>query len=110
MKTPIFICTLIIIIFFNTNHVFGQRKSHFKKVKKKEFSTILDSANVTGSILILDYYSRAYYSNNFKHCKQGYLPASTFKIVNSIIGLETGVIENENTIFKWDEKPRSYKI
>lgn len=33
------------------------------------------------------------------------LPASTFKIPNSLIGLETGVITAE-TVFKWDGKPR----
>lgn len=30
------------------------------------------------------------------------LPASTFKIVNSLIGLQTGVITNENMVIKWD--------
>ena len=30
------------------------------------------------------------------------LPASTFKIVNSLIGLETGSITNENMVIKWD--------
>jgi len=36
-----------------------------------------------------------------------YLPASTFKIVNSLIGLETGRIVNENMIIKWDGITRS---
>ncbi len=31
-----------------------------------------------------------------------YLPASTFKIVNSLIGLETGRIVNEKMAIKWD--------
>lgn len=34
-------------------------------------------------------------------------PCSTFKIVNSLIGLETGVIQDENTLYKWDGKKRS---
>ena len=29
-------------------------------------------------------------------------PASTFKIVNSLIGLQTGVITNEHMVIKWD--------
>lgn len=29
-------------------------------------------------------------------------PCSTFKIVNSLIGLETNVLHDENTTFKWD--------
>jgi beta-lactamase class D len=31
-----------------------------------------------------------------------YLPASTFKIVNSLIGLQTGVIKNEKMVIPWD--------
>jgi beta-lactamase class D len=31
-----------------------------------------------------------------------YTPASTFKIVNSLIGLQTGRIDNEKMIIKWD--------
>ncbi len=31
-----------------------------------------------------------------------YLPASTFKIVNSLIGLESGVVKDDSTIIKWD--------
>jgi len=33
------------------------------------------------------------------------LPASTFKILNSLIGLETGVIPDENYVIKWDGTP-----
>jgi beta-lactamase class D len=33
---------------------------------------------------------------------QRFLPASTFKILNSLISLETGVIPDEDTVIKWD--------
>lgn len=36
-----------------------------------------------------------------------YLPASTFKIVNSLIGLQTGVITNEKMVIPWDGVKRS---
>jgi len=36
-----------------------------------------------------------------------YTPASTFEIVNSLIGLETGVITDEKMIIKWDGIKRS---
>jgi beta-lactamase class D len=35
-----------------------------------------------------------------------YTPASTFKIVNSLIGLQTGVIKDENMVIKWDSVKR----
>jgi len=36
-----------------------------------------------------------------------YSPASTFKIVNSLIGIETGRIVNEKMVIKWDGKVRT---
>jgi beta-lactamase class D len=40
---------------------------------------------------------------------QRVLPASTFKIVNSLIGIETGKIVDENMVIKWDGIKRSHK-
>ncbi|HWI89684.1 MAG TPA: class D beta-lactamase [Flavisolibacter sp.] len=36
-----------------------------------------------------------------------FLPASTFKIVNSLIGLQTGIINNTQMVIKWDGIERS---
>ena len=38
--------------------------------------------------------------------KQRFLPASTFKIPNALIGLEVGSISDENEVFHWDGKPK----
>ncbi len=77
------------------------------EVTVEEFQTILDAAEVSGSILIWD--EKKYYSNDFDWAKKGKLPASTFKIPNSIIALELGIIENDSTIIKWDGKKRFQK-
>ncbi|HEX2953248.1 MAG TPA: penicillin-binding transpeptidase domain-containing protein, partial [Bacillota bacterium] len=37
-------------------------------------------------------------------------PCSTFKIVNSLIGLETGVLKDENTMIAWDGTKYDYPI
>lgn len=74
-----------------------------------QFQVILDSAKVKGAILIYALEEGNYYSNNFEWANKGQLPASTYKIPNSIIALETGVVENDSTIFKWDGKKRSFK-
>ena len=39
---------------------------------------------------------------------QRFSPASTFKIVNSLIGLQTGVITNDTMQIKWDGKTQFY--
>ena len=74
-----------------------------------EFQSIIDSADVKGSIVIYDLKDDKYYSNDFQWAKKGYLPASTFKITNSIIALETGIVENDSTILKWDGEKRRLK-
>ncbi len=89
-----------------------QQKQEKKVVKNfiyevdTTLNVIFDSANVEGSILILDYKSMKFISNNFERAKTGFLPASTFKIPNTIIGLETRVVNTNEVIFKWDGQPR----
>jgi beta-lactamase class D len=89
----------------------GQKQSPDKDIVHSEIYSadlqqIIDSSNVSGSVLVYDPQTRTSWSNNFVRCDSGFLPASTFKIVNSIIALETGVVENDSTIFKWNGEKR----
>lgn len=86
-----------------------KKKADNNTILKPKFQSIIDSSEVTGSILIYDLSEDTYYSNDFEWSNKGNLPASTFKIVNSIIGLETGVIESDSTVFKWDGKKKRLK-
>jgi len=80
------------------------------RVTNVAFQTILDSADLKGAILIFDPINNKYFSNDFTWSEKGQLPASTFKIPNSMIALETGVVANDSTLFKWDGKKRAFKI
>lgn len=73
-----------------------------------DFDKILDSFQVNGSILIYDNDKNTFYSNDFDWAKIGKLPASTFKIPNSIIAVELGIIENDTTILKWNGEQRKW--
>lgn len=42
---------------------------------------------------------------NRERCGERFLPASTFKILNSLIALESGVIADENEVIPWDGTP-----
>ncbi|MCR9171165.1 MAG: class D beta-lactamase [bacterium] len=77
------------------------------KVEVPDFQSVIDSAGLNGAILIFDEIN--YYSNNFEWAKKRHLPASTFKIPNSIIALELGVVESDSTISTWDGEPRNLK-
>jgi len=66
---------------------------------------IFDKYGMTGTILILDPQSGRSFGYNPARWDSGYLPASTFKIPNTLIGLETGVIK-PNHVFKWKGEER----
>lgn len=79
------------------------------EIVERKFQNIIDAAKVQGAILVYDFEKEVYYSNDFEWTKKGNLPASTFKIPNSIIALETGVVENDSTLFEWDGEERMLK-
>lgn len=84
-------------------------KSNPSEILNEDFQKILDDAEVEGAILIYDAQNKTYQSNDFAWCRQGHLPASTFKITNSLIGIEAGVIGADTTLFKWNGEPQRLK-
>lgn len=75
-------------------------------MKMPQWDSILMEHQVKGAILILDSTKNIYYGNDSNYSSKGYLPASTFKIPNSLVGLAAGVLKDENTIFPWDGEDR----
>lgn len=80
------------------------------EVQMNSLQGILDSADVAGAILIFDPQEDTYYANSFEMANEGHLPASTFKIPNSIIALELGTVEDDSTMLLWDGQPRLFDI
>lgn len=76
------------------NSVDGAQKINFER----QFKEI----GVEGSILIYDLKANRTYQHNPTRNATSYLPASTFKILNSLISLETGVISDEVAVLTWD--------
>lgn len=48
-----------------------------------------------------------YLACNPARVQRTFLPASTFKIANALIGLETGAVRDEHTAMKWDGRQRA---
>ena len=66
-----------------------------------------DENHVTGTFGLYDNGQGQFTIYNLSRFKDSaYLPASTFKIVNSLIGIETGIITNEKMVIPWDGIPR----
>jgi beta-lactamase class D len=62
--------------------------------------------NVEGSIMVYDANNDRIFQHNPPRNQTAFLPASTFKILNSLIALDTGVISDEQAILTWDGIPR----
>jgi len=61
-----------------------------------------DAKNVEGCFTMLNNADGKITVYNMDMDTSRFLPASTFKIVNSLIGLQTGVITDEKMVIKWD--------
>jgi beta-lactamase class D len=62
-----------------------------------------DSAGVQGCFGLFNNSENNFVIYNLSRYRDSaYTPASTFKIVNSLIGIQTGVISDENMVIKWD--------
>jgi beta-lactamase class D len=57
---------------------------------------------IEGSIAIYDLQRDRWYQHNPQRNNQEFGPASTFKILNSLIALESGAIASESAVLTWD--------
>ncbi len=89
---------LILLILLFISSILPQEKIENKNDLKKFF----DDYNVKGSFLLYYLNEDKYVCYNIERCRTRFLPASTFKIFNSLVGIETGIIPDSNFIFYWD--------
>jgi len=64
----------------------------------------LEAEQVSGAMALFDTRDGKLACSDASRCKKGYIPASTFKIANTIIGLETGVVSDADSPLPWDGK------
>lgn len=69
--------------------------------QKPDLNRPFQDCKINGSITIYDYQKKQWIFSNKADAHQPTLPASTFKVVNSLIALETGVAKDEHTVIKW---------
>ena len=68
-----------------------------------EIGKFFSEAGVDGCFAIMNNANGEFTIHNLKRYRDSaFLPASTFKIVNSLVGLQTGRITNDSMIIKWN--------
>jgi beta-lactamase class D len=63
--------------------------------------------NLSGAFVLSSVEGDSTFRYNPAQCATRFSPASTFKIPNSLIGLETGVLRDRHTVIPWDSVVRT---
>ena len=92
----------LILIVFGLSTCKQQQATEIRDNFKKYY----EQYKVEGSFVLFDQTNNKYIFYNQLQFKRPFTPASTFKICNSLIGLETGVIKDENYVITWDSITR----
>jgi beta-lactamase class D len=98
MTTP----TVIILIILSSLRIFSQTE------EKRDLKKYFDYYNHIGSFVLYDLRNDNYIRYNPERCKQRFIPASTFKIFNSLAAIETGAVNDENDTIRWDGVSRGW--
>ena len=67
-----------------------------------EWGAFFDAHDAAGTVVMLDPDTGARHVFNPDRARAQFSPASTFKIYNSLVALETGVVPNVDTMYAWD--------
>ncbi|MGC4087450.1 MAG: penicillin-binding transpeptidase domain-containing protein [Polyangiaceae bacterium] len=72
--------------------------------ERPELAAHFAALRIGGTIALFDSADAVLSCSDVALCTRGVLPASTFKVPNSMIGLETGVLQDAETALPWDGK------
>ncbi len=108
MKNRILTNTALIFLIFNCSFLIISCSPNNVTVDNS-LQKYFEEQKVTGTFGLYDNGTGQFTIYNLSRFKDSaYLPASTFKIVNSLIGIETGKIVNEKMVIKWDGIVRTF--
>ena len=96
---------LLIIVIICISTLIGSCSVNQAKIDNS-LKKYFDSAGIDGCFSLFNNATGAVTVYNMRLDTQRFLPASTFKIVNSLIGIETGKIVDEKMVIPWDSVQR----
>lgn len=95
--------------FFITILIFANNVHATETIERSDLLSIFEKHQVTGTFALYDKTQDQLILVNPERAKIQMIPASTFKIANSLIALETGVIQDEKEIIPYGGKPQVFK-
>jgi beta-lactamase class D len=112
-KSIVFLLISVVLTVINTTlpaltfEKLAIKENPIKLTKKVDFSKHFQNLGIEGSIIIYNSKNDLTFEHNHQRNITSFPVASTFKILNSLIALETGVINDEITVLTWDGIERS---
>lgn len=103
-RTPFVLVALLLLTAYERPAMAGAQWEQRTDLEK-HFS----ARGVRGSFVLYDLKKNRYLCTDRRDVDRGTLPASTFKIFNALVALETGAVADENEIIAWDGVDRGRK-
>ncbi|GAP43087.1 beta-lactamase class D [Lentimicrobium saccharophilum] len=103
---PGFICSIILLISLLTGMAIKAQEA--STPDPSSWDTIFSKHQVNGTFVLYSAARDKYYTWNKKRADTRYLPASTFKIPNTLIGFQTGAIRSADEVFEWNGTDYGY--
>lgn len=76
--------------------------------QRGDIATLFDLAGARGTFVVLDAASGRLSGHDEARARQRFVPASTFKIVNALIGLARGSVRDVEEILPWGGQPQPF--
>src|SRR5262249_37242518 len=92
-----------------TTMLLGNSSRAGDKVERADLNAIFQENGVVGTFVLHDVAGDRLTLVNPQRAQTRLVPASTYKIANTIIGLETGVVKDENEIIPYGGRPQPFK-
>jgi beta-lactamase class D len=95
-----------VLIFSCILHVLHSCAPIPREKQREDFKSFYEAYGVDGSFVLFDEKRNTTILYNKQQYTREFTPASTFKMCNTLIGLETGIIADEAFIIPWDSVMR----
>ena len=94
--------TLIALLFCAPTCAIGAIQPHHIVQELPQARASIDSTGFEGSVLVYSTSDGTSAAGHAERVDRRLIPASTFKIFNALVALETGVVSDPMTVIKWD--------
>jgi beta-lactamase class D len=92
----------LLLFFITSGCAVSQTPKQPTAEERDDLAKYFDNRSVEGAFALYDLNANHTIRYNSQRCSEQFLPASTYKIVNALIALETGIAADADYVIKWN--------